>query len=353
VICPAGIVSKFLNEFYVMDVVLNRSLLPADNDNKGVVNPDVDVMLRAYKPDGLDDANDYKYRTMAMFLPQCGVFYWCVSERCRKDVWLAKTLTPLDMSWLRLKRHEGSDGSVLYTFGNDGYVKPFRCQYASGKCGNECREISAWQISTQRQMVGRTDRFIWRTVQCHDKDGLMMAPDVFSGEDASAWPHEYLAAELNRWLASASSAQKHGRHYANGCHHYWIPDTCWVIDPAVMHCVDIMVDVASVGPSVDRQSVVMICNVLRMDSADEENVDGELREDEGRRTLGVNRELSEAPSCITAHNTLVRSRIGTGSARSKSRDVGAVHAIGTRVDFDNVTWLWDCGKLAVTVSLRC
>jgi hypothetical protein len=43
----------------------------------------------------------------------------------------------------------------------------------------------------------------------------MMAPDVFSGEDAICWPHEYLALEYNRRLALAKSAKKHGRQYAS------------------------------------------------------------------------------------------------------------------------------------------
>jgi hypothetical protein len=330
----SGIESEFLNEFYVMDVILNRSLSPADEDDEGVVDPDVVVMSRAYEPDDLDDANDFKYRTMAVFLPQCGVFY-CARERRREDVGLARTLIPLDMSWLRLERRECSDGSVSYTFGSDGYVKRFHVQHASEKC-YESREVSAWRISTRRRRDGRSDRFVWRVAQCHDKDGPMMAPDVFSGEDAIAWPHEYLAAEYNRRLASAGSAKRHGRHYADGCHHYRIPHTCWVIDPTVMHCVDIMVDVATVGRCVDRQSVVMIRHVLRMDTDDGDR-DGELKVEGRRRTPGVNLELSEALSRITAHNALVRRRVGTGGARSKSRDVGAMHAIGTRVDFDNVT----------------
>jgi hypothetical protein len=31
----------------------------------------------------------------------------------------------------------------------------------------------------------------------------MMVPDVFSGEDAIGWPHEYLALKFNRRLALA------------------------------------------------------------------------------------------------------------------------------------------------------
>ncbi len=86
------------------------------------VDPDVVVMARAYKQDDLDDAMDYKYWTMALFLPQCGVFY-CCRERRYEDAGLVNTLIPLDMSWLRLKRETDSNGSVSYTFGKNGYVK--------------------------------------------------------------------------------------------------------------------------------------------------------------------------------------------------------------------------------------
>ena len=99
----SGVESEFLNEFYVMDVILNRSLSPADKDNKGVFNPDVVVLSRAYEPDDLDDANDYKYRTMAVFLSQCGIFY-CARERRHEDVGLARTLIPLGVECKQLQQ---------------------------------------------------------------------------------------------------------------------------------------------------------------------------------------------------------------------------------------------------------
>jgi hypothetical protein len=106
------------------------------------VDPDVVVMACAYKQDDLDDAMDYKYRTMALFLPQCGVFY-CCRERRHEDVGLVNTLIPLDMSWLRLKRETDSNGSVSYTFGKNGYVKRFHRQISS-EVILEHNQISAW-----------------------------------------------------------------------------------------------------------------------------------------------------------------------------------------------------------------
>ncbi len=75
-----------------------------------------------------------------------------------------------------------------------------------------------------------SNRLMCRTMQCHNNDGPMMSPDVFSGKDTNCWPHEYLALEYNRLLALAKSAKKHGQHYAERCHHYRFSDTCLLDD---------------------------------------------------------------------------------------------------------------------------
>jgi hypothetical protein len=145
----SGTESSFLNEFYIMDVVLNRSALSTDsnkdnnNDTKGRTgsgddcageNADVVisgrafepddriVMVRSYVSDDIHDKNDFKYRTMLLFLPQCGVFY-CAWERRGEEVGVFKSLVALDMSWLRLERVVGADGTVSYSFGEGSYVK--------------------------------------------------------------------------------------------------------------------------------------------------------------------------------------------------------------------------------------
>jgi hypothetical protein len=87
---------------------------------------------------------------------------------------------PLDMSWLRLKRDTDLNGSLLHTFGKNGYVKRFH-RHISSEVILEHNQISAWQISTQRRKEGNSNRLMWRATQCHDKDGPMMAPAVFSG----------------------------------------------------------------------------------------------------------------------------------------------------------------------------
>ena len=125
-------------------------------------------------------------------------------------------------------------------------------------------------------------------------------------------PHDYLAAEYNKRLVGANSARKDGRHYAPSCHHFRIPETCWIIDPQMMNNVDLIVDVAKMGQFNDRQSVVMIRHALVVDG--EEGV------------------LND----ITLHNEVLRRQSSKGSARAKGGDVGTMHSIGTLVDLKRV-----------------
>ncbi|KAI2499386.1 hypothetical protein MHU86_15098 [Fragilaria crotonensis] len=130
----SGMESCFLSEIYVMDVILNRSPLmktepsaelPTKKAASSVVGGEDDVLLvRSYHEDDLDDKNDFKFRTMILFLPQCGVFY-CARERRKEDVGVAKTHVALDMSWLRLERSTDSNGKVSYTFGREGMSSDF------------------------------------------------------------------------------------------------------------------------------------------------------------------------------------------------------------------------------------
>ena len=106
--------SCFLSEIYIMDVILNRSPFVktepcAELPTKGApslieegVEDDV-LLVRSYEEDDPNDENDFKFRTMILFLPHCGVFY-CARERRKEDVGVAKTHVALDISWLRLER---------------------------------------------------------------------------------------------------------------------------------------------------------------------------------------------------------------------------------------------------------
>ncbi len=59
------------------------------------------VMVKSYFPSDSDDVNNFKFRTMILFLYQRSVFY-CVRERRSADVGVLKTLVAVDMSWLCL-----------------------------------------------------------------------------------------------------------------------------------------------------------------------------------------------------------------------------------------------------------
>jgi hypothetical protein len=61
-----------------MDVILNRAPFVGSNALGGGEEDDV-LLVRSYEDEDMLDKNDYKFRTMILFLPQCGVFY-CARE---------------------------------------------------------------------------------------------------------------------------------------------------------------------------------------------------------------------------------------------------------------------------------
>ena len=136
----SGTASRFLDDFYIMDVILNRCRYPdGTGGDDGARCPtllrcgeaeDSVRLVRSYKPEDEDDKNDYKFRATLLFLPQCGVFY-CARERRDERVGVPKSLVPLDMSWLRLERVEEPGGGSSYAFGEGGYVKRFYRQKLS------------------------------------------------------------------------------------------------------------------------------------------------------------------------------------------------------------------------------
>ncbi|KAI2491237.1 hypothetical protein MHU86_23343 [Fragilaria crotonensis] len=321
----AGTESAYMNEFYVMDVILNRSCLPPASEVKKdggptPIDPDVVRPFRCYEPDDLNPEKDYLFRSAILFLPQCGVFY-CHRERRRGDVGVPGTFIAHDMSWLRLQRNieRRVDGvvEVSYDFGSDSFVKCFFAERKGPRFHVEDHYISAWRISTGK--LSRTNlqnRVMYRAIQCRDTDGPMLAPDILDGVEFPGCPRDYLAADYTRRLAVANSARKDGRHYVPGCLHYQLPLSCWIIDPTVTHCVDIMVDVDRVGGTLNRQSVVMIRNVREIEADDD--LIGSLRS-------------------VTAHNVVLRTHARKGTARARGGDVGTMHAIGTHVELDRTT----------------
>ena len=260
-----------------------------------------------------------------LFLPQCGKFY-CHRERRKGDVGVPGTFVAHDMSWLRLQRKEKlrMDGQidVSYSFGRDSFVKRFFVDSPGDPAIRnggwqflENRRVSAWRISTGKKHPSQQNRVIYRAIQCHDADGPMLPPDILQREDRSTVPKDYQAAEYRRLFRSANSAKKDGRHYVRGCHHYNLPASCWIINPMDTHFVDIMVDTDAVGGTRNRQSVVMVRNVTKVDK---------------------DNPYTDSLDHITAHNVLFRKSKAKGSARSRSVDVGRMHAIGTAIPLNGV-----------------
>jgi hypothetical protein len=112
----SGIQSEFMNEFYIMDVIINRAPSPAvtgnaktegkDDCQSADVDFDVVPQTMLYSPDDNGPGKDYLYRGAAiLFLSQCAVFY-CHRERCSGDVGLPGRLIAHDASWLCLQKDE-------------------------------------------------------------------------------------------------------------------------------------------------------------------------------------------------------------------------------------------------------
>jgi len=330
--------SEFLNEFYIMDVVLNRAPAPAatdnentkgDKDNGKSLDIDYDIVrpVVSYEAEDLGPEKDYLYRAAILFLPQCGAFY-CHRERRGRDVGVPGTLTAHDMSWLRLQRKVTDRGrGVSYTFGSDSFVKRFftevtghRAFDSDGRPGcrfldENCR-VSAWRISTGRTHHSQQNRVVYRAIQCHDVDGPMLPPDFIAGEDKRTVPTDYRAAAYQQLLLCSNSAKKDGRHYVDGCRHYELPKSCLIIDPTKTHFVDIFVGLNTtdvVGGTCNRESVVMIRNVTKID-ADADHF-----------------ELLER---LTVQCAELRKSEAKGTARAKSADVGTMFAIGTKIPYE-------------------
>jgi hypothetical protein len=312
----SGMESCFLSEIYVMDVILNRAPF-VDSKAEGGGGDDDVLLVRSYQDEDMLDKNDFKFRTMILFLPQCGVFY-CARERRKEDDGVPRTHVALDMSWLRLKRSTDNKGNVSYTFGEGGYVKRFHLEEGFETLHGTIDRVSAWRYSLNPTSLMQQKRVVYRVEQCLDSDGPKLSPDVFDGLWHPTIPRDLLGLEYNKRLARANSARIDGRHYAPGCHHYRLPETCWIIDPTSEHFVDIMVDIPQIGEQKHRQSVIMVRNVNFL--IDDGNVD-----------------LPGAIACITEHNKALRIARRKGAARAKSSDYGTMHAIGTHVHLDGVT----------------
>ena len=161
---------------------------------------------------------------------------------------------------------------------------------------NKNHRISAWWISTGRKHPSQQNRVIYRAIQCHNSNGSILPPDTLQGEDRETVPLDFLAAEYQHLLASANCAKKDG-------HHYGLPKSCWIIDPFDTHFVDIMDDTDDVGGTRNRQSVVMVRNVTK--------IDGD----------GI---CTDFLDYITAHNVRLRKAGSKGCARPKGEDVGTM-----------------------------
>lgn len=311
----SGLQSEFLNEFYVMDVVLNRAPSPAvmNADGEGVKSGGgrssdaVRPVLLCNPPEDVGPGMDHLYRAAILFLPQCGVFY-CHRDRHVGDAGVPGALRAYDMSWLRLQREEGTTQYDFpsYIFGSDSYVRRFYSDHYLGD--NGYRSVSAWRISTGQTLRSQQNRVVYRAVQCRDSELPFLPPDFIAGVDLRTVPPDYRAHEFLNKLRASNSAKFDCRHYVDGSHHYDLPESCWIIDPDSSHFVDIHVVVDGIP---NRESVIAIRNVAKIEARDD--------------CLGLLKRL-------TSRCWEIRVSGAKGTARAKSSDVGSMFALGTRIE---------------------
>ena len=106
-----------------------------------------------------------------------------------------------------------------------------------------------------------------------------------------------------------------------------------MIDPAVTHNVDIIVEVAPEGECRDRQSIVMVRNVMVF------GLDGDhdWESPDYIHEWGDGVYLVGALNHVAFHNRVMQKQSPKGAARANMGDEGTMHAFGTRVELDGVT----------------
>jgi hypothetical protein len=259
-----GSSSEFLSEFILMDVICNRKITPTAAaalgiSGSGTLGDDDVVMAPASEEEDLDDINDFKYRTLLAFLPGAGVFY-AVRDWRRKSEGVDGSRIAMDISWFRLKTGMEHSPQLDLQVGEDGYVKRFASVTSAGSPPSTF--VSAWRVSYHPAAIN-FPREVFTSTQCADHEGPRMPPDLISGHDVGVWPVPDRAQEYNRRLVNSNSTRVGGRHYAPGCLHLNIPDTCWIVDPEERPFVDIIVDIAPpVSSTIGRKSVIMVRSVL-------------------------------------------------------------------------------------------
>jgi hypothetical protein len=306
----------------LMDVILNRQIpVECRHDNAEYDDAERVVNAMAFTPEDLEDAADFKYRSVVVYLPGAGIFY-CPRERRRITEGVKNSPIQMDMSWLKIGHHlSAEETGSNYQFGPDGYVKRF----ASSCNTNGTSRVSGWILSYCCGAI--TPSLTIYTKQCSDSDGPRMPPDYVHGVDISNWPVEDARLEYNRLLLESNASRRGGRHYAPDCAHRRLPTTCLIINPRENAHVDIWVDIAPVGTLTNRKSLVRVRTVENHNSSFIN-----LSQDFG--DLGKELELHKKLAAITSCNKdLCEKYRYKGTVRTTCKgDVGGMYAIGLKVE---------------------
>jgi hypothetical protein len=160
------------------------------------------------------------------------------------------------------------------------------------------------------------------TQSAEQHDGPWMPPDIIADHDVGVWAvannrvQEHTRCHVN----SKSTRVLGGQHYALGCSHLEIPDSCWTIDPLEHPFIDVIVDIAPIG------SGTAVISIL--DSS----------HDESRYCHMDGHDLLASLEVIGERKSRLRREAAVGMARKNTGDVGTttMHAIGTRVLLDGM-----------------
>ena len=204
----------------------------------------------------LDNVKDFRYRTLLVFLPGAGVLY-VARDRRRKSKGVEGSRIPMDISWFRLKTSiQQPLSDFRLQFGEDGYVKRF-ASITSPPGSPPSTMVSAWRV-LYHPASRLFPRELFKSTQCADHKGPRMPPNFVLGHDLGAWTNADRAQKYNRCLVNSNSMRVGGRHYAPGCLHLNIPDTCSIIDPMERPFIDMIVDIALTGSCAIARNLVIV-----------------------------------------------------------------------------------------------
>lgn len=261
--------------------------------------------------------DDKYYRACVVMVPDAGVYY-CHRERRMATAGVVSSHVPMDINWLRLRRH--STSTVNNWFNPGAYV----WRMSDGDC-------NVWKWGIRRSATNllppgcvipslrdRTlPRAVHTTYQCTDEEGTCLAPDCVDGTNLSrAMDDEALFRMYRTAYMKSNSAKRGCRHYARGFLHENIDGSkTWIIDPQKVTEMDLQalahIRYSGEKAAVHRVSTVQIRYLPHI----------------------IGKDCDQMLNQIHGHCRMVARRYGRGGkARAGKGDLGCMHPVGTHIN---------------------